>query len=315
MNKELFDYKEKILSAGFLRHQTGQQYTCQCPFCNDNRKHCYVLIKMTDDTPVLFNCFKCNAHGIVNDKFLEYFGINDIKSPKNSFSRKLDINNTASTKIPDAIVSEKDNIEGICQYIHGRVGQYPTLQELQFFQYVGRPIGYAKEYLGCDNTKIFRNRNWFRLTNGNIIGRWKDDDTEMRWLRYKSNRAKGSGLYTIKIPFDMYQDINVIIAEGIMDVIGLYYNYHEFSNCVYIASMGKNYERGIKHIMDKGIFGDSVNIKIFKDPDVNVDSIRIDGTLQKMFKRVDIYENLKGLDYGVDPSDLDIHKIIRRNIR
>ena len=34
--------------------------------------------------------------------------------------------------------------------------------------------------------------------------------------------------------------------------------------------------------------------------------------MKKLFKRVDIFENLMGKDYGVLPEELDIHKIIMR---
>lgn len=76
--------------------------------------------------------------------------------------------------------------------------------------------------------------------------------------------------------------------------------------------MGKDYYRGIKYILDRGIFGHSVSIKIFKDSDVNEKDIYIDYNMKKLFNRVDIFENLMGKDYGVLPDELDIHKIIMR---
>lgn len=316
MNQELYNFKIKLLESGIFRHQTSNEYTCQCPNCGDNRKHCYVLIKLDDDNPVLYNCFKCNAKGIVGKSFLSFFGVDDIKIPNHKFSKKLEISDGPSDKlVTTSTVTEHDNIDEVCDYIHKRVGHYPTLTDLQYFQYIGNPGKYAKDYLGYDgrNRKQLNQRCWFKLTNGNIHGRAFNDD-KIRWLRFKTNKVKQSGIYSIKLPFDLYQTVNVCITEGIMDAIGLYYNY-PVDNAIYIATLGKDYARGIQHILSMGIFGESVCIRIFKDPDVNINSIFISNNLKKLFKRVDVYENLLGKDYGVPPEEIEISKIVVKNKR
>lgn len=312
MEETLRKFKENLLNTGLFRHAYGKEYNCECPFCGDRRKHCYVIIDMTDDTPVMYNCFKCCAKGKVDQKFLSYFDLNNIQLPKYQNSRKLDINSSVTVEMIGTTVDEKDNISRVCEYIARKVSHYPTLEELQMFQYVGNPRKYALDYLGYDGEgRPFTNRNWFKLTNGNIIGRWYNDDTPIRWLRFKSPRVSSAGMYTMKKGFEIDKQINVCIAEGIMDVIGLYYNF-PIDNPIYIATMGKNYERGIKHILNRGIFGDSVNIKVFKDSDVPINSIRINPVLEKLFKSVDIYENIAGHDFGETKDKMDIKKIIRR---
>ena len=313
MNQKVIEYKESLLSRGGFRRVSTTQYRIQeCPKCGDRKWHCYVKIDLSNDEPVLYKCFKCNSGGIVDDKFLEFIGIDDISVPKFKFGRRLDVSETVSEKINSMTVVDGDDITGICDYINRKVGHYPSLTELQSFNYVGDPYKYTRDYLGTEGQSVLRNRYWFRLTNGNISGRWYNDEVEYRWMRYKSNRVKTVGLYKLNVPVDMYQPINVIIAEGVMDVIGLYYNYNGSANNVYIGVMGKDYYRGIKYILDRGIFGHSVSIKIFKDSDVNEKDIYIDYNMKKLFKRVDIFENLMGKDYGVLPDELDIHKIIMR---
>lgn len=304
------DYKHKLLDTGIFKFQSNSRYTSQCPFCNDNKKHMYVLIDLNSDMPVLYNCFKCNAKGKMNTEFLKYFGIEDITIPRSKFKKKIEPNKASSTL--SVSVDDTDTITDVCNYIKDRVGQYPSLTDLQYFQYVGKPFDYSKEYLGNDkDSKVFNNRYWFRMTNGNIIGRYNSDDTSYRWLKYKSKYVNDDkGLYTLKIPFDLHQTINVYIAEGVMDIIGLYYNYIHDNN-VYIATMGKNYTNGIHHLVDMGIFGDNVNIKIFKDPDVRLDKIYIDRNLKGLFGKVDIYHNITGKDYGVLPDELEIQKCIK----
>jgi hypothetical protein len=74
--------------------------------------------------------------------------------------------------------------------------------------------------------------------------------------------------------------------------------------------MGKDYVKGIKYILNKGIFGKSVNIMIFKDKDVDINKIYIPWTLKKMFKSVSIYENMMAKDFGVCESEYDVCKVI-----
>ena len=316
MKKDVYEFKEafkdKLLSYGQLKRANSNWYRLkECPMCGDKKWHCYIKIDSSDDGPVGYNCFKCNSHGMVDQKFIDAIGfLDDMTIPKFVGGRKLNVGETISTKIPSMTVSDMDNIENVCKYIESRVGTYPTLTDLQFFHYVGNPRKYITDYLGIDNINVVRDRFWFQMTNGNLIGRYKNDDTEMRWLKYKTNRCKQTGLYRITIPVDLYQPINILISEGVMDSIGLYYNYGGCTNNIYISVMGKDYLKGIKYAIDRGIFGDSVSVKIFKDPEVPINSIWIDGNTRKLFKRVDIYENLSGKDYGVGPEDFDIHKII-----
>ena len=63
MDNNLLKYKEELLNTGLFRRVSEGQYVCKtCPFCGDTKSHMYVLIKLNDDTPVLYNCFKCNSH-------------------------------------------------------------------------------------------------------------------------------------------------------------------------------------------------------------------------------------------------------------
>lgn len=313
MDNNLLKYKEELLNTGLFRRVSEGQYVCKtCPFCGDTKSHMYVLIKLNDDTPVLYNCFKCNSHGVMNKKFLSYFNLNDIKIPrgKGNFKKKIDVAKASSSiEANKYLVNENDNADFVCHYIESRVGHYPTLSELQFFQYLSKPMDYAKEYLGGNyKPNTFKNRYWFRLTNGNIIGRYKDDSSSYRWCKYNSNNISGRGMYTIKLPFDLYKPVNVYIAEGVMDVIGLYYNYIQDNN-VYIAVLGREYVFGIQHMINMGIYGDSVNIKIFKDSDVNTDDIKVSMPVRSLFNKIEIYQNASGKDYGLLPNELDIQKV------
>ena len=314
MNKELYEFKEKLLGTGLFKSVTGSNWyrVKECPYCGDIKWHMYVCINLSSDDAVGYNCFKCGSKGYMKQDFLKYYNI-DLNIPVGvSGSRRIVADGNVSNKIPSVNVNENDNITGICNYTIERVGHNPTLGELQAFQYVGNPKKYAMEYLGIDDINNIKNRYWFQMTNGNIIGRWFNDNTEMRWLKYKTNKCKSTGLYKIAVPVDLGSEINVLICEGVYDSIGLYYNWHGTTNNIYISVMGKDYIKGIKYILNKGIFGKSVNILIFKDKDVDINKIFIPDVLRKMFKSVGIYENMLAKDFGVCENEYDICKVISR---
>lgn len=315
MNKETIkEFKQRLIGLllpGEYKRVSSTQYRMrECPKCGDMKFHLYIKIDVNTDEPVLYNCFKCNSGGIVTESFLKQLGYN-IDVPTFNYGKKLNMNSNMSSKIPSILVDETNNIDTIVSYVNDRVGHVPTLCELQYFHYIGNPHKYANDFLGNEGSLTINNRVWFQMTNGNMIGRSIKDNDNMRWLKYKTTKARGVGLYKIAMPVDLYQPIHVIIAEGVMDVIGLFYNYKETFNNIYIGTMGKDYCKGIKYILDKGLFGESVYIKIFKDPDVPLNKIWVDEELRSLFKKVDIFENCSGYDYGVKPELLDIHKVVK----
>ena len=319
MDSTIHKFKEslldKLLTYGAKRTSSTEYRIQECPYCGDRKYHLYLYINLNDDSPVKYNCFKCPFGGFLNQQTLEMLGLGDeLDCPKKfKGGGKLNVSGDASTKIPKVNVSNKDNINGVCNYINERVGVIPTLEDLQYFQYIGNPKNYIDNYLGGDNYCILKDRYWFQMTNGGIIGRYKNDSVDNRWQKYKSNRIRTAGIYKIAAPIDIMKPINVVIAEGIMDVIGLYYNYKDIENCVYIAVLGSAYRKGIDYVIDHGIFGSSVNIKIFKDSNFDINKIWIDPNVRRLFKRIDIYENLAAKDCGVPADQLDIHKIILRD--
>ena len=311
MENELYEFKIALLNTGYFKKQSGKEYVCTCPFCG-KRKHCYVMFDLSNDTPLLYNCFRCNRSGIINKEFLEYFGLENMKIPKTKMLRKIDIANAISdsSKVVMFNVNNVRKIKLFKDYIKWRVGIEPDLDDLMKFQLITEPGMYAREYLGENyDDRWFETSIWFKLDNGNIHGRSLVDD-EKRWIKFKSNRVRVVGTYSIKSQFDIETDINICIAEGIIDVIGLYY-YNRLNdpcgNYVYIASLGKNYEVGIKNAITRGIFGDSVNIRIYKDSDV--DNVWIDKEMCALFKSVSLYGNVIGHDYGVPMDQIDAKKI------
>ena len=223
MNKELYEFKEKLLGTGLFKAVTGSNWyrVKECPFCGDIKWHMYVCINLSSDDAVGYNCFKCGSKGYIKKDFLKYYNI-DLNIPTGiSGSRRIVADGNVSNKIPSVNVNENDNITGICNYTIERVGHNPTLGELQAFQYVGNPKKYATEYLGIDDINNIKNRYWFQMTNGNIIGRWFNDNTEMRWLKYKTNKCKNTGLYKIAVPVDLGSETWVKTTSKALNIFSI----------------------------------------------------------------------------------------------
>lgn len=314
MSSELYEFKLKLLDTGYFKQKRGNEYACTCPFCN-KIDHCYVLFDLSNETPLLYNCFRCNEKGILNQSFLDYFDLHDLRIPKMKGIRRIESNDSISTNgVVQSFDPNQSNVIDECsRYIEYRVGIKPTIDELMQFQLVTNPRQYALEYLNRNlKDSYYNQRIWFRLSNGNIHGRnmYRDD---IRWGKFETDRVKSVGIYTIRKAFDIESNITVCICEGIMDAIGLYYynKEHDVSgNYIYFACLGKNYESGVKRLITTGLFGETVSIRIYKDGDVNPRSIKINPLYKKLFKVISIYENTLNHDYGIPVNMIDAKRLI-----
>lgn len=315
-DERYIQFKEKVYQTlselGMRKTTTINQYRCQyCHICNDSKWHLYLKIDTTQASPMVYYCQKCKNGGVVGKSFLDYYNI-DVRIPRISFRRKIETSREIAMNTD--MLTQEMNLEEVCRYIELRVGHYPTFDELKSFQYVGEPERYVQEYFGDNkysiSAKQLKNRFWFRMNNGGIIGRWYNDNTKYRWIKYKTNIVDERGLYNIKKQIDLYQPIVVCIAEGVMDVIGLYYNYHQ-NNPYYLACLGCEYEACVRYLVSMGLFGESVHIKIFKDSNIDIRDIKINPNLKQLFGKIEIYSNECAGDYGVLPDQLEIQRVLK----
>lgn len=309
MNEKLYEFKKMILDSGlFKRKNNGWYQGKECPYCGDCKGHYHIHIILDDDSSIAQNCFKCNVHGTVDEKMLDCYGI-EWKGyiPRGKRSRKITEGREDFKKID--ILSYDDNVEYLLKckrYIDGRLGVDISKEEMGMFGLVGNPGGYAKMFLD-DTLTGYDGRCWFICTNGMLIGRdmLKKKDG---WEKFCGNvNLRERMLYSIKAPFDLYKTINICICEGIMDAIGLYYH-GMIDNGFFISVLGRDYMAGVKYALNKGIFGDSVCIRIYKDSDVK--EVKIDKSLCSWFKSVNVYMNTIGKDYGVTADEIDIEMVM-----
>ena len=75
MNKELYEFKEKLLGTGLFKAVTGSNWyrVKECPFCGDIKWHMYVCINLSSDDAVGYNCFKCGSKGYIKKEDKKVF--------------------------------------------------------------------------------------------------------------------------------------------------------------------------------------------------------------------------------------------------
>jgi hypothetical protein len=228
--------------------------------------------------------------------------------PKMGKRRTIDTGVSCDVIPTDQLLPDGMNIDPFVDYIRYRVGVTPTLEDLRKFQVIGDPVYYAKDFLNGKH-RINTQRMWFRCTNGCMTGRMmcgNDVDCE-RWEKYTGSvDIHQKMLYSIKEPIDVCKRIHVLICEGVFDCIGLYYHY-ELENCAYIACLGSNYNDGLMYMIERGIYGDSVDVRIMKDGDI--DYVKLDWKLCLFFHDVSVYRNADAKDYGIPIDMLSIEKI------
>lgn len=293
----MINFKMKLLNYGVFRRVSQNQYVSKtCPICGDIKSHFYLKIDVRDDGPILCHCFKCNFGGFLNSDMLNKMGIENIEVPH--FRTRKRIQNTRTVSFKTVDDDDRKAILDVSGYINSRVNHYPTLEELKAFRFISDARMYCMEYgLHFEKPAIFHGRYWFGLTNGNLVGRSKNYNDDRRWLKQFATNIDSMNIYNVRFPFDLTSDITVMISEGVMDSIGLYYLYkHE--NCIFISVLGKDYQCGLQYLINRGIYGDSVTVRIYKDSDVDTKSIEIDNNLKALFHKVEVWRNAIGHDFG-----------------
>lgn len=310
---QLIEFKRMLLDSGILRpggHDVWWRAKT-CPFCGNNKWKFYLYINISDESSVGYDCKRCNSKGyMIDNKILQFMGFQNIDIPKGKGIKYIKRNDEYFNNIE--LLSPTTNIQNIQNYMYTRIGVIPTFDELKMFKYVGEPTKYLKMVTSEEfNPNKFINRFCFKLTNGGLVCRYHND-SQTRWIKHSFGH-RGSGLYIISSSIDPTVPINACISEGVFDAIGLYYH-SGLENSVFIATCGTNYSAGIKYLIDKGFFGRSVSVGIYKDSDVDVKDIKYNKRYSKIFKSITIYENILEHDYGHPKDKIEIHKSIVKGV-
>lgn len=322
MNRKVFT---EVVGNGEIR--------TRCPFCGDSQKnlntgHLYIRINPNDNYPIIYNCFKCPAQGVLKYDDLELLGMSgdsfktglttlnrtsDRVSSQESFIQELKFD----YELPDSYDKRK------ISYIENRLGLQFTDDQLRQM----KVITSLKSFLTLNQiSTITCKPNMARYLESNYVGflshnnthilfRDITDSSEIRWYKYPITRASiGQRIfYAMESSIDLYtpDTITINLAEGVFDILSVCHNFWEgkMDNILNIAVCGKYYNSILRYLYGIGLVGSNIDVNIYADndhtPDTSFDHYKeILRDCSYFVGRMNILYNLKSKDCGVPKKDI-----------
>lgn len=288
--------------ASYFREVREGVYVTRCCFCGDTQKnmkmgHLYLLV---NDNRCRCYCHKCEANVPLDEVVLEnLIGKHDFVLNKTTIRR---INPGNPNVIVETDVPNKDSQS--YRYLENRFGCDFTADELYKFRIIDDQETWLQKY-NINSLYPIKNSICFVTADGNTLCyRNVIENDTWRWIKKKIYPKYDSSPYTMRGAVDILStdDINIVMAEGIMDIIGVYKHITQTAD-LYMATMGKDYTICIKWLINKGIFGKNISITIFSDDDVDIKYLRkMLRWYRWMFGNVSVVYNDADHDFGI-PKD------------
>lgn len=338
-------------TAEYIKQVNDVEYRTRCPFCGDSEKnlntgHLYLRISLDDNYPIVYNCFKCPASGILKQDDLKEFGIDDLElidSLGKVSSRFAPISGlryhdgesfqTFQYELPDNI-RHRDKIH----YMEERLGFSFTDEMISDMKIITS----LKEFLvknkiatlTCEPyiaQKLEDNYLGFlSYGNSHILFRDVTNREQISWIKYPiSNSSRRNYVaYSLNASLDLFttDTITINLCEGVADILSICYNLgYDQPNVLNMCACGKMYKRLINHIISRGLVGGNVILNIFSDNDA-VFNRKSPGTRNNnydttidyykkslheytyLFKEVNVYYNRAYKDYGTQKNNIELKK-------
>lgn len=319
-----------------VHKESGHQVNVRCPYCGDSKKqdsaHFAILINLKDNkVPMLFQCWKCAESGILNPSVMRSLMINDLQLNSGLItynsktmgikSKSLGIiDNNFNLDIPKPNENLISNIKKK-EYIEGRLGLQFTFDELvdlktvfslgQFLRHNDiQRVTKKKEdaiLLDSDYVGFLTTRNEF-ITFRDVYGTNRRHDKYNIYGSLDNTRK----FYTIPNEIDLLttKKITINIAEGVMDILGIYHHVFdkERKNMIYTAVCGSGFVNVLKYFIKMGVI-DNVDINIFSDENHNKWFYK--NMIEELSPWVDkftLFYNTKHDDYGVTKDQISLRK-------
>lgn len=326
------NYNAKVVAG-------GREIIKRCHICGDSKdptsRHMYIGMK---NGLIMYNCFKCQAGGIVDGKFLRDLGSFDTSMI--SMVNQNNQNNTVYSeyaekkrflKSSNPILTYRDALETQkkLDYISKRLGKPFTIEDAAKFKIVLNLYDYLDAnkinsltrdknvcdqidqfflgFLSADNAYI----NMRKLVpDGKLIS-----SVDHRYVNYniyglQDNSHKHYIIPTVVNPLNR---INIHIAEGAFDILGVYLNTNSNKyNSIFASIGGKSYLGLIKSfILEYGFMNFTLQIYVDNDVD-NYEIMKISNLLKPYRIPIVMHRNTfpGEKDYGV-PADRIIDSTMR----
>lgn len=333
--------KERIFDSikGSEWAASRREIVCRCPFCGHtssvNKKHLYISAR--EDKPIMYNCFKCNASGIADYKFLQLIGITDsslIREIQSFNSEKLSENhkNIVSRDFSSYNAYDRNRrrylsafysktsyeiLEKKLNYLNGRLkvqlnqtewlAQKVLLDIGVFYKDIQTMFNASRE----DMNIIMREYVGFLSVDNSCISLRHIYNNDLpRWIIVNITQKGDSAILNkaFGIPTEIANTI--YISEGQFDILSIYNNLMNRAPGIYVAASGSKYTSTLEYIVEKFAFM-QVNLEIFFDNDeagsntmnfmkyyLNKFRFIYNGTIR-------FHMNKKSKDFGVPLDDID----------
>lgn len=288
------NYNAKLASG-------GKEILKRCHFCGDSRDpssaHMYIGMR---NGAIVYNCFKCNAKGLVDGKFLRDMGCYDTnimylcqeqnKRIENSSSSRSATNRAMRARVLNIPLSNDEFALRKLQYISNRFGYMFTASDAARFKIVLN----LKDFLDFNGiTNYTRSPDMIDLINKFFIGFLSIDNRyvilrrlvpegklpkyiDYRYINYDifGNNNEGVKYYTIPTQINTLQPLDIHIAEGAFDIVSIYMNVAPIgSNGIFAAIGGKSYLSLVRYfIVNYGFNG--FNLHLYPDSDIGLDQMK-----------------------------------------
>lgn len=320
----------------FTQKVSGIQIRTRCPFCGDSQKnintgHLYLRINPDDNLPIVYNCFKCPAKGILKNDDLEMLGIEnkEILNGLNTMNRTSVKYSSYSSEIKDKYFEYElpDNYDRRkIDYLKNRLKYDFTEDDLKDMRVVTSLKDFLKinkiEKINCKpEIANMLERDYIGFlsnNNAHILFRDITNLQHIRWYKFPiTEESQGQRLfYSIKTSIDLYTKDKIIInlSEGVLDCISVAYNLNNNSdNILNIAVCGKFYVNIIKHLISMGFVGSNICLNIYADRDYTKDTSidyyrKVLTRFTYVFGEVNVYYNMLSKDCGVPNDQIMLQK-------
>lgn len=317
----------------------------RCPICGDSIKsrdhgHFHIIINTNEDEePIFYHCFRCTSSGILTPSLLRELGIYDVEitTPLNKYNKMITKRLKNSLELRDGGVNLKFQLPQLLnlaepkrRYLNRRLGVDLSFEEWINFKAVFN-IG---ELLMANNIQKFNmSKENVRLIHDDYVGfastrnetitfrdtKYCTDPIEakarQRYFKYpvvKSiNSVKNMYIIPNKIDLMTTEPLEINIAEGIMDILGIYFHVdnRESTNKIHCAVCGSGFYNVCKYFIHLGLFGDNVTINIYSDQDRKPWFYKeLFNQLRPLVGNINLIYNDLGKDCGVPKDKIRLSK-------
>lgn len=338
------EVKEEVLSRlkeiRSFHNASLDQYAMRCPLCGDSKKdpsktRFYIKLNTHDESPILYHCFNCESSGVLTPDILRSMSISDLglnsrllsfnKESKKAIIRRLGIKNEKlRIKVPEVKCTKRNMLKK--KYIEDRIGVELTFKELLQLKCIfslkdfGEVNSIDKFTVSADRAQRLNDDYVGFLTMNNEYINFRDitNSNKLRYDKYTivPGLIDTVKMYSIPNAVDVLttESIVINIAEGVFDVLGIYYNIQNrnIANNIYTAVCGSGYMNVVRHYIRMGFIGDNITINIFSDSDKEPYFYKhVISYAKQWVGHVNLIYNMKSKDYGVPKDDilLNIKKV------